>query len=147
MLQAVPSARKITIWPGGEIDSDLFSFEKLTRTKSWGRFGPSLWMDSPRRCADSANHITSSRQALIPTRKDHRGVSSATARNEGACRRAVCVSLVSDFLKRQGRDGMSLLEGIIDSPNNPLAVVENVATDNNLSFERSGEDEIMFVSK
>ena len=34
---------------------------------------------------------------------------------------------------------MSLLEGIIDSPNNPLAVVEDVASDNNLAFERSGE--------
>ena len=42
---------------------------------------------------------------------------------------------------------MSLLEGIIDSPNNPLAVVEDVATDNNLSFERSGEDEITIISK
>ena len=42
---------------------------------------------------------------------------------------------------------MSLLEGIIDSPNNPLAVVEDVAADNNLSFERSGEDEITIVSK
>jgi hypothetical protein len=51
------------------------------------------------------------------------------------------------FFKRQGRDGMSLLEGIIDSPNNPLAVVEDVAADNNLSFERSGEDEITIVSR
>jgi hypothetical protein len=42
---------------------------------------------------------------------------------------------------------MSLLEGIIDSRNNPLAVVEDVAADNNLSFERSGEDEITIVSK
>src|ERR1700758_1658416 len=42
---------------------------------------------------------------------------------------------------------MSLLEGIIDSPNNPLAVVEDVAADNNLSFERSGEDEITIVSR
>src|ERR1700729_3111227 len=49
--------------------------------------------------------------------------------------------------KRQGRDGMSLLEGIIDSPNNPLAVVEDVASDNNLAFERSGEDEVTIVSK
>jgi hypothetical protein len=82
-----------------------------------------------------------------PGETDHRGVRAATARKEGACRRAVCVSLVSEFLKRQGRDGMSLLEGIIDSPNNPLTVVEDVATDNNLSFERSGEDEITIVSK
>ena len=42
---------------------------------------------------------------------------------------------------------MSLLEGIIDSPNNPLALVEDLAADNNLPFERSGEDEITIVSK
>jgi hypothetical protein len=42
---------------------------------------------------------------------------------------------------------MSLLEGIIDSRNNPLAVVEDIATDNNWSFERSGEDEVTIVSK
>jgi hypothetical protein len=52
-----------------------------------------------------------------------------------------------NFEKRQGRDGMSLLEGVIDSRNNPLAVVEDVAADNNLSFERSGEDEITIVAK
>jgi hypothetical protein len=55
--------------------------------------------------------------------------------------------LVSEFSERQGRDGMSLLESIIDSRDNPLAVVEDVATDNNLSFERSGEDEVTIVSK
>ena len=38
---------------------------------------------------------------------------------------------------------MSLLEGIIDSRNNPLAVVEDIAADNNWSFERSGEDDRM----
>jgi hypothetical protein len=37
---------------------------------------------------------------------------------------------------------MSMLEGIIDSPNHPLAVVEDIAADNNWSFERSGEDEV-----
>ena len=42
---------------------------------------------------------------------------------------------------------MSLLEGIIDSRNNPLAVVEDIAADNNWSFERSGEDEVTIVSK
>jgi hypothetical protein len=47
----------------------------------------------------------------------------------------------------QGRDGMSLLEGIIDSRNNPLAVVEDIATDNNWAYERSGEDEVTIVSK
>src|SRR5258707_5083380 len=42
---------------------------------------------------------------------------------------------------------MSLLEGIIDSPNNPLAVVEDIAAHHNWSFERSGEDEVTIVSK
>src|ERR1700744_825848 len=42
---------------------------------------------------------------------------------------------------------MSLLEGIIDSPNNPLAVVEDIAADHNWAFERSGEDEVTIVSK
>ena len=42
---------------------------------------------------------------------------------------------------------MSMLEGIIDSRNNPLAVVEDIAADNNWSFERSGEDEVTIVSK
>src|SRR2546430_8842755 len=42
---------------------------------------------------------------------------------------------------------MSLLEGIIDSRNNPLAVVEDIATNHNWSFERSGEDEVTIVSK
>ena len=42
---------------------------------------------------------------------------------------------------------MSMLEGIIDSRNHPLAVVEDIAAHNNWSFERSGEDEITIVSK
>jgi len=42
---------------------------------------------------------------------------------------------------------MPLLEGIIDSKNNPLAVVEDIAASNDLSFERSGEDEITIVAK
>jgi hypothetical protein len=42
---------------------------------------------------------------------------------------------------------MPMLEGIIDSRNNPLAVVEDIAASNDLSFERSGEDEITMVSK
>src|SRR5260370_6603442 len=42
---------------------------------------------------------------------------------------------------------MSLLEGIIDSRNNPLAVVEDIAAHHNWSFERSGEDEVTIVSK
>ena len=42
---------------------------------------------------------------------------------------------------------MSMLEGIIDSKTHPLAVVEDIASDNNWSFERSGEDEVTIVSK
>jgi hypothetical protein len=42
---------------------------------------------------------------------------------------------------------MAMLEGIIDSRTNPLAVVEDIAASNDLSFERSGEDEITIVSK
>jgi hypothetical protein len=42
---------------------------------------------------------------------------------------------------------MSLLEGTIDSRNNPLAVVEDIAANHNWSFERSGEDEVTIVSK
>ena len=34
-----------------------------------------------------------------------------------------------------------------NSRNNPLAVVEDIAADNNWSFERSGEDEVTIVSK
>jgi hypothetical protein len=41
-----------------ESDSGLFSSETLTRAKSCGRAAHCLWMDSPCRCADSANHIT-----------------------------------------------------------------------------------------
>ena len=35
---------------------------------------------------------------------------------------------------------MSMLEGIVESRSHPIAVVEDVASDNNWSFERSGED-------
>ncbi|MCD0421906.1 MAG: YbjN domain-containing protein [Rhodopseudomonas sp.] len=42
---------------------------------------------------------------------------------------------------------MPLLEGIIESRNNPLAVVEDIAASNDLAFERSGEDEITIVAK
>ena len=42
---------------------------------------------------------------------------------------------------------MSMLEGIIDSRNHPLTVVEDIAAHNNWPFERSGEDEITIVSK
>jgi hypothetical protein len=49
--------------------------------------------------------------------------------------------------KEEGRDGMSLLEGIVDSRKHPLTVVEDIAADNNWAFERSGDDEISIVSK
>jgi hypothetical protein len=42
---------------------------------------------------------------------------------------------------------MSLLEGIIDSHNNPLAVVEDIAAHHNWAFERSGDDEVTMVSR
>ena len=42
---------------------------------------------------------------------------------------------------------MSLLEGTIESRNNPLAVVEDIAADHDWSFERSGDDEVTIVSK
>ncbi|NPU11226.1 MULTISPECIES: YbjN domain-containing protein [Bradyrhizobium] len=42
---------------------------------------------------------------------------------------------------------MSLLESTIDSGDHPLSVVENIASDNNWMFERSGEDEITIASK
>ncbi|HEY0329937.1 MAG TPA: YbjN domain-containing protein [Rhodopseudomonas sp.] len=42
---------------------------------------------------------------------------------------------------------MPMLESVIDSGNNPLAVVEDIASTNDWSFERSGEDEITIVSK
>ena len=42
---------------------------------------------------------------------------------------------------------MSLLEGIIDSRDNPLAVVEDIAANNDWSFERSGEDEITILTQ
>ncbi len=42
---------------------------------------------------------------------------------------------------------MSLLEGIIESRNNPLAAIEDIAAENNWPFERSGEDEVTIASK
>jgi hypothetical protein len=57
------------------------------------------------------------------------------------------ISVRINTIKRQGRDGMSLLESIFDSRNNPLTVVEDIAADHNWPFERSGEDEVTIVSK
>src|SRR5262249_56035588 len=42
---------------------------------------------------------------------------------------------------------MSMLERIVDSQSHPLAVVEDIAANNNWSFERSGEDEITIVTR
>ena len=42
---------------------------------------------------------------------------------------------------------MSLLEGIVDSRKHPLAVVEDIASHHNWTFERSGEDEVTIVSR
>lgn len=42
---------------------------------------------------------------------------------------------------------MSLLEGIIETELNPLAVVEDIATDHDWAFERSGDDELTIISK
>jgi hypothetical protein len=76
-------------------------------------------------------------------RKRSKGLQSAATHQIRAYR----PSLAYQHNQKQGRDGkMSLLEGIIDSRNNPLAVVENIAADNNWSFERSGEDEVTIVS-
>jgi hypothetical protein len=95
-------------------------------------------MDSWRRCADSANHITSNSQAhIVP------GLLPAAAhlifRVPAGCKRSTH--------SKQGRDGMSLLESTIDSRINPLGVVEDIAADHNWAFERSGEDEVTIVSK
>jgi hypothetical protein len=49
--------------------------------------------------------------------------------------------------RNKGRDGMSLLEGIIDSRHHPLGVVEDIAAHHDWPFERSGEDEVTIVSK
>ena len=41
---------------------------------------------------------------------------------------------------------MSVLESGIDSHKHPLAVVEDIAADNNWAFERSGADELTIIS-
>jgi hypothetical protein len=94
--------------------------------------------------------------ALRRFRKSHHLILAGPGDPEGLQRecsrqRRVNVGLLRAYnhriLQRQGRDGMSLLEGIIDSRNNPLAVVEDIAADHNWSFERSGDDEVTIVSK
>jgi hypothetical protein len=77
------------------------------------------------------------------TIKAIRGLQPAATYQFSACRFPLRIKR----LQEQGRDGMSLLEGTIDSRINPLAVVEDIAADNNWAFERSGEDEVTIVSK
>ena len=85
---------------------------------------------------------------LIPASPDDQTIGSGIAVGSDASAIARAgPACVSTQVKRQGRDGMSLLEGIIDSRNNPLAVVEDIAADNNWAFERSGEDEVTIVSE
>jgi hypothetical protein len=86
-------------------------------------------------------------QALILTSVGPLGeLQSAATRQASACTLRAYHTRIR-ILQGQGRDGMSLLESTIDSTNNPLAVVEDVAADNNWSFERSGEDEVTIVAK
>src|ERR1700679_3171820 len=73
-----------------------------------------------------------------------RGMQSATTHRFSRGPDPVCVSTES---RNKVEPEMSLLESMIDSRNNPLAVVEDIAADNNWSFERSGEDEVTIVSK
>jgi hypothetical protein len=83
-------------------------------------------------------------------REDHQATLGIASGSDASCQRvSVCCvrTTIVTSNQKQGRDGMSLLEGIIDSRNNPLAVVEDIAADNNWSFERSGEDEVTIVSK
>jgi hypothetical protein len=67
--------------------------------------------------------------------------------NNARDRRARSVAWLSTDRKRKGRDGMSLLEGIVDSRKHPLAVVEDIAANHDWAFERSGEDEVTIVSR
>jgi hypothetical protein len=76
LLFLAPSrtSQKLTIWALNESDSVLFSRQKLTAYGGLWTIELCLWMDSACRCADSANHITSSRQALIPMHRITRRV-------------------------------------------------------------------------
>ena len=62
-------------------------------------------------------------------------------------RRAQSPRAYQDKLISKGRDGMSLLESMIDSPSHPLAVIEDIAANNNWAFERSGDDEVTIASR
>src|ERR1700759_3403593 len=86
--------------------------------------------------------------ARIPqiTSLDPRKARSRSGLHPGgdARRSAACVSRNQ---RSKGRDGMSMLESVVDSHSHPLAAVEDIAADNNWAFERSGDDEITIVSK
>jgi hypothetical protein len=139
-MTGVASPGGINDWRAiGESDSDLFSFVKncggdeLWTNESWLVDG----LGSQLRRFRKSHHLIRDRLALIRGDRD--------SDVEGA-RRADRVR-IKDNKKARGRDGMSLLEGTIDSRNHPLAVVEDIAASNNWPFERSGEDELTIVSK
>jgi hypothetical protein len=83
----------------------------------------------------------------VDPRGPPKGLLGSAAGSGASDKRIGGLALSINKSKNKGRDGMSLLEGIIDSRNNPLAVVEDIAANNNWSFERSGEDEVTIVSK
>ncbi len=88
-----------------------------------------------------SHHLSSADPGTIKT---IRGLQPAATYQFNACRSPFAYQKNS---KNKVETEMSLLEGTIDSRNNPLAVVEDIAADNNWAFERSGEDEVTIVSK
>src|SRR5581483_133436 len=72
------------------------------------------------------------------------GLHPAATRTDARAGWPACVSRETGS---KGRDGMSMLENVVDSHNHPLAAVEDIAADNNWAFERFGDDEITIVSK
>jgi hypothetical protein len=130
-----------------ESDSGLFSWQKLTPSEE-------LWTSGALPVDGLVVPLRGFRKShqLIPAGLDPklwaiRGLQWAASVRQA--RVGVLRAYQPSYLypEKQGRDGMSLLEGIIDSRNNPLAVVEDIAADHNWSFERSGEDEVTIVSK
>src|SRR5258708_2810337 len=82
--------------------------------------------------------------SLDPRRlREPRGIAAGVTRRQARVGRRVYQKIE----KNRGRDGMSLLESIVDSRNHPLPVVEDIAADNNWPFERSRADEATIVSK
>lgn len=92
-----------------------------------------------------SHHLIRDRPALIRGDCNSDSEGNRDSDVEGACRAGGV--RIKDNKKARGRDGMSLLEGTIDSRSHPLAVVEDIAASNNWPFERSGEDELTIVSK